>query len=297
MRNDTFVVVVTYNADQYIRECVCSVGKYKSHTIVVDNASCDSTRDILEAECPEVTLLKQDVNLGFAAANNIGIAEAIRRGAKYVFLLNQDAKASPEAIEALADLLDRYPDFGLVGPIRFTYDGRELEWACRVALARHMVGRDFYTDLFQGNCQELYEVRFWAAAAIVVRCQALIDVNGFDSRFFMYAEDWDLCERARHAGWKVGVSPRCVVFHDHAPENRPRGLASELKLEARTCWRAWQSRWYRFFGFGIVPAIWLRQDIVSWRQRITCLARIIKDWPNRKNRMRYQLNLLLEQQH
>ena len=103
MVDSTFIVIVTFNGMQWIEKCLNSVHSvYK--IVVVDNYSSDDTVAYIKNKCPRAKLLLQSKNLGFGAANNIGISYALNQGADYVFLLNQDVYIESNTIDKLIEV-------------------------------------------------------------------------------------------------------------------------------------------------------------------------------------------------
>jgi GT2 family glycosyltransferase len=186
---------------------------------VVDNASSDGSLDLVGRRFSGVRVLPQPSNLGFAAANNIG-AKVAKGDA--LLLLNNDAWLEPDALERLADRLEADRRVGLVAPrLRYPDGDRQFSWSP----ARGVLG-----EVLQ-RLRNGFETRSWAhgtlarglgrlagrtwytAACILIRSSAYRQVGGFDTSFFMYFEDVDLCVRLEEAGWGLVQEPRAVVTH------------------------------------------------------------------------------------
>ena len=121
-----YVVIVTYNAMQWIDHCIGSLRRstIPLHTIVIDNCSKDETVEYIQARFPEVTVLPQAENLGFGQGNNLGISYAMQQGASHVLLLNQDAWIEADMVEELL----RYDDGNsLLSPIHMTGERDRLD--------------------------------------------------------------------------------------------------------------------------------------------------------------------------
>ena len=219
------VVIVAWNGRDLLRECLANVARTKLaqglEALVVDNASSDGAREMVETEFPDVRLLRTGENLGFAGGNNRGFAET--SGDK-VLLLNPDAFVSdPDLISELADFLDRNPDHGGVG-CKLTYpDGRHQVGDAGFAPApstvfSHAFGlaRVFGTKgLFLPPQKDLapIEVDWISGALFMVRRDVLERVGGLDESFFMYAEDVEFGCRIRSAGWKIAYLPSRSAVH------------------------------------------------------------------------------------
>lgn len=216
-----FTVIVTFNGSQWIKNCIESI--YNSNTktkiIVVDNSSYDNTLEILE-EFDNVKCIPQDSNLGFGKANNIGISYALKKGADYVFLLNQDVFISENTLEHLVRQYKSNSDYGILSPIHLNWEGTQLEnYFSRFAA----VNMNFYSDyVLKKPLKEIYEVPFVNAAAWLIPQNVLKTVGGFDPVFDHYGEDNNYCQRLQYHGFKIGIVPICNIFHDSIIRKEPK---------------------------------------------------------------------------
>jgi GT2 family glycosyltransferase len=207
-------IIVTHNAERWISPALESLEHSTVPTapVVVDNASSDSTLALIDSACPRATVLKMPCNRGFAAANNEGLRHALARGAKYLFLLNQDARIEPDTIAHLVAALQSHADFGIISPLHLDYTGGAMDRAFLQYAQHHQT---FISDGLLGKFRSIYDVPFVNAAAWLMRRSLLETVGGFDPVFFMYGEDNDYCARARHHGFKIGITPQARIFHFH----------------------------------------------------------------------------------
>lgn len=220
------VVIVTYNAAGFIRPTLDSVLVQTTtpmNVFVIDNASTDDTTKIVAEYGSRVSVVCLPVNVGFGAANNVGIARALSAGAVFVMLLNQDAVLDKRAMDALLCAAGREPRYGLLGAFQLTYDGRGVDRAFTLP-------EGLIADYRIGKTKHVYPTEFIPAVAVLLRADALFDVGGFDPLFFMYHEDQDLCRRLRMSGWCIGVVPGATVRHWNGSTHAPRS------------WR-WESNW------------------------------------------------------
>jgi GT2 family glycosyltransferase len=212
----TWVVIVTYNAENWIRNCINSIEEstIQSSVVIVDNDSSDSTVDIISNEYPSCKLIKSNTNMGFGYANNMGIRYSIENDADYVVLLNQDAKLQAKTIEQLIFFSSKYPEYGILSPMTFSYDGLNLD--------AHLLNETFRynltlaSDIFLNRAEDVYDVTLRPAAIWLIKREALLDVGLFDPLFFMYREDDDLWNRFIAKNWKVGFFPKAVAYHHTA---------------------------------------------------------------------------------
>ncbi|MBY0366776.1 MAG: glycosyltransferase [Roseateles sp.] len=211
---DVHVVVVTYNGEAWIRGCLESLAQSSTpvRSIVVDNASTDRTADIVEQEFPGTRLIRSTKNLGFGGGNNLGIVQALADGARYVFLLNQDAYVLPTSVSELRDFMECHPEFGVASPLHCSPDADHLDpRTFRGYLQAHAEG--YLADACFGRVQPYYVTFGVNAAAWFIRASTLRIAGGFDPLFFMYGEDDDLLHRWRHHGVGFALLTQSRVVH------------------------------------------------------------------------------------
>jgi GT2 family glycosyltransferase len=204
-----FVVIVTYNGAKWIHKCFGRLrsGSYPVQTIVVDNGSTDATISMLEADYPEVTLIRSGQNLGFGQANNLAIKQALQQGADYVFLLNQDAWTEENTIAVLIDVMEQHPEYGIVSPVHLNgdYSGMDGGFAQYYSAGQPAPGKPV---------KDIYPVEFVNAAAWMMSKACLEKVGLFHPVFFHYGEDNNLVQRVLYYGFKIGVCPAVTICHD-----------------------------------------------------------------------------------
>lgn len=225
-----FVVIVTYNGSAWIRLALESLRRSITacNTIVVDNASTDQTVTIIQNEFPNAQLLPQSQNTGFGIGNNIGISHAIRSGAEYIFLLNQDAYVTPQAIGELTSFLERHPTYGVATPLHCSPDLSAVDPQTQ---NRYLQGYapKYLSDACIGSVAEHYDIYGINAAAWMVRAKAFEIAGGFDPLFFMYGEDDDLISRMNALGQRFALVPHSRIVHLRAKSPRKKvGLHREI---------------------------------------------------------------------
>ncbi len=212
MSEKIFIIIVTYNGMEWLPKCLASTKPYP--VIIVDNNSTDGTFSFVEKNYPEVVLFKQKNNLGFGQANNIGISYALKEGADYVFLLNQDAYLKEGCLEKLLAIHQKNLDFGVLSPIHLNGSGNLLDENFSYYLS-YRNNRYFFSDFVLGNDKKnIYKVPFVNAAGWLLSRKCLESVGGFDPIFFHYGEDVNYCYRVWYHGFKVGVVSNVFLRHD-----------------------------------------------------------------------------------
>lgn len=216
-----YAIVVTYNGMPWIDKCLGSLrdSDHPVEILVIDNGSSDGTVARVEDHHPKAELIRTGSNLGFGRANNIGIRKALVRGGEYVFLLNQDAWVAPETVGRLVEASGEHAEYGVISPVHLNGEGTALDRGFsgylppgrRDALASEPLGEDG---------EEIVTVDFVNAAAWLVPSRCIRKVGLFEERFHMYAEDNNLIRRMRYHGYKVGVVPGAIAWHDREERGR-----------------------------------------------------------------------------
>jgi GT2 family glycosyltransferase len=225
------IICVTYQSRKHVVEALRSAvrsaqaAQASVELIVVDNASADGSADVVEAAFPEAQLLRNDVNRGFGAANNQAFAIARGRG---WLLLNPDARLDDGTVGALQAAMGVDPRLAAVGPSISGAGVGGAESAGMLpgirSLASHFLFLNRLLPADHGGAWRGWMVRpspgpstrsvEWVSGAVVLlRPEAVRQVNGFDEAFFLYGEDTDLCARLLDAGWQVGLAPKAHAQH------------------------------------------------------------------------------------
>jgi N-acetylglucosaminyl-diphospho-decaprenol L-rhamnosyltransferase len=226
MAPDFAVVVVNHNAGPYLAGCLDSIaassGDVATEVILVDNASTDGSVERAAEAHPEVRVLKNPENRGFARAANQALASS---SAPFIMLLNPDARIVGGTLAGLVKVARERPLAGAIGPLVRNPDGTIQPSARRVprlgeALAHAFLGPVWpenpwtrsYTLAGWDRATER-EVEWVSGSAMLLRREAIDQVGPFDEGYFMYVEDVDLCTRLRRAGWRVVFSPELEIVH------------------------------------------------------------------------------------
>jgi GT2 family glycosyltransferase len=213
-----YIIIVTFNGKKWISSCFESIRKSTIYlkTIVIDNASTDGTPDIIKKIYPEFDLIISPKNLGFGQANNIGIRKAYYSGADYVFLLNQDAWIEPTTIEKLLYAHKKQSDFDLISPVHLNSKGDALDYWFSIYSSPDNC-KNLFSDIVVGNdIDKIYDTSFVNAAGWLLTRNCISTIGGFSPTFFHYGEDNNYIDRMHYFGLKIGIYPKCFIFHDRA---------------------------------------------------------------------------------
>jgi GT2 family glycosyltransferase len=209
------VSVVSWNSWNHLRTSLPALIDQDYHSyrvVVVDNDSTDATADHVEAEFPDVDIVRCGANGGYGAGNNVGFA---RSQSKYVAVVNPDARPERGWLRALVRALEQHPQAALAtSKVLLASDPTRVN-ACGNVV--HLSGIAFCRGLGddQHDHVRAQSVAAVSGAAFIARRDALEEIGGFDERFFMYMEDTELSLRARLAGWDVVLAPRSRVSHEY----------------------------------------------------------------------------------
>lgn len=224
---DLSICIVNWNTETQLRECLQSIyagtEAISFEIFVIDNASSDGSVEMVRALFPEVILLANQRNRGFAAANN----QAIRLAAgRYVILLNPDTVIHRGALETMVQFMDGRPEAGVIGCKLLNADGsvqhsirrfptfsvalHDSTILGRLSLFRERVS-DFKMKDF--TFDSVTEVDATCGAALLVRKDLLGEVGPLDEGYFIFIEEMDLCRRIRARGHKIYFVPDAVITH------------------------------------------------------------------------------------
>jgi GT2 family glycosyltransferase len=210
----TAVVIPTYNGQKWIEKCLQSVGGALPplpDVWVVDNASQDETRSIIQSRFAAVHLVAMESNVGFAAAVNEGIRRALAGGAEVVILLNQDMHVREDWLLHLLSVAAECGPVGIFSPLELNYDGTGIDPGNRQNLADYVP--QFTDDMWLGRVKTSYPTRLAYGGAMMIHREVFELIGFFDEIFFMYGEDIDFCRRARWCDVPIWFVPFSVVFH------------------------------------------------------------------------------------
>jgi GT2 family glycosyltransferase len=224
-RAATAIVLLNWNSGEMTAECIRSLLRMRSsdyEIIVVDNGSKDTSVEYLRGQFPEITVLPQDHNLGFAAGCNVGMKLALDRGTKYVLPLNNDTVVDPEFLTELQKTAEEYPQAGMISPKIYFWDMPDRLWwagggfSLWTGMARH-IGRK---EVDKGQFDLDVEVDWATGCAVLMRCDVLRETGLFDESFFGNAEDLDLSLRLRKIGFQVWFAPKAKLWHKEGVDYR-----------------------------------------------------------------------------
>lgn len=221
------VLIVNWNGRRHLEVGLPSLlaTRYRHFKIMIlDNGSTDGSVDWVQRNFPQIETVSLGANLGFAAANNVGLRQVMNAGNKYAVLLNNDTRVDGDWLEALVEVAEQDPQVALCQARQRTWDGSQEiqfqfvpEWAEAKSIMQPIQ-----------PITPPAVTAFAAGCAMLIRVSALEEIGLFDERYFMYVEDLDLSLRSWIAGYKVMDVPSAIVYH--------RVNGSDSGKKRRTFW-------------------------------------------------------------
>lgn len=221
------VIILNFNGKKFIFDCLDSLKKQTCkdiEVIFVDNGSSDDSVEYVRNNFPEIKIIENKENFGFAKGNNVGAKYA---SGKYIFLLNNDTKIDAKCIEMLVEEAEKDQTIGMLAPKILSIKNNALI---------DSVGMNIYPDglargkgrneIDNGQYDKVQEILFPSGCAALYRKKMIDEIGFFDDIFFAYCEDTDLGIRARLADWKSILVPKAIVLHYYSGT---AGSFSELK--------------------------------------------------------------------
>ena len=244
------VVILNWNKPDLTLDCLNSLSKIRTkgfelETIVVDNASSDDSVKKLKKTSHKklrknYKLIVNEKNIGYAEGNNAGISEAVKGGADYVLILNNDTEVKKDLIAQLLMVAKDKPLAGMIAPKIYFAKGYEFHkerykkselgkviWAAGGEIDwNNIYGTNRGVDeVDEGQYDKVESIDFASGACVLLKSEALRDTGYFDKRYYMYLEDLELSVRMKKHGWSVVYAPKAIMWHKVAQSS---GIGSDL---------------------------------------------------------------------
>ncbi len=235
MTVDLSILIVNYKNSATLPDCLNSIYKtvqdLEFEVILVDNDSADEDLQTVQENFPQVHLIKNTANLGFAKANNQ--AAKVSKG-KTLLFLNPDTRLTENAAQAMIAQLKPDSKIGAIGPKVLNRDG-SLQYSCRTfptvwtgLFNRYSLLSRFFPNnkhtrrylMTDYDHEESREVDWVSGCCMMVPKSVFLEVGGFDEKYFLFNEDVDLCHTLKHRGYKTLYFPPARIYHDITSSNR-----------------------------------------------------------------------------
>lgn len=229
-------IILNFNGLKDTLDCLKSLVKinqnnFDHQVFLVDFSKDKSEADKIAIKFPSIQIIRKKDNLGFAKGNNIGIRKALKWGANYILLLNNDTLVSLDFSSKLFNYLEKNPQVGAVSPkIYFAkgfeyhknkyknsnlgkviwYAGGKIDW-------NNIYGSHIGVDQVDtGQFGKISETDFFSGACVLIKANILDIIGLFNPKLFLYWEDADLSIRIKKAGFKIMYFPNSHIWHKNA---------------------------------------------------------------------------------
>ena len=237
-----FIVIVHYKGKKFTRQCLRSVEElktfgFKLKTMVINNNPQENLKDLKE-KFPKFIFYEAKENLGFVGGNNLGIKRALKNGADYVFLVNNDTILDSDILIQLIEVAKKRKKAGILGPkiyfapeYEYHYDrykesergkviwyaGGEIDWANVITQHR---GVD---EVDKEQYNQVEETDYISGCGMFIKREVLKRIGLLDEKYFLYYEDSDFSVRAKKAGFKLLFTPQAKMWHFNAASSKVGG--------------------------------------------------------------------------
>lgn len=227
MNIEVSIITINYNGLEDTCALIESIPfNEEMEVIVVDNASNDQEADIIAQLYPQVKVIKNERNLGFAGGNNIGILSA---QGKYLFLVNNDTVFQNYNIQTLIDRMESSSEIGIVCPkIRFAWSNNPIQYTgftslSKVTVRNRAIG---FGEDDHGQYDTAHPTPYAHGAAMLIRRDAIDKVGLMPECYFLYYEELDWSMMFTRAGYQIWYEPKCTIYHK---ESQSTGQNSPLR--------------------------------------------------------------------
>jgi Predicted glycosyltransferases len=215
------IIILNWNGKENTINCLeaLKLTTYPNYEIiVVDNGSTDGSIKYFKDHYPEIKLVENKENLGFAEGNNVAIREVLaRKETKYIALLNNDTIVEPDWLEKLVNALEHDKNIGSCQPKILSLSNPDTIDAVGIYVSKDGAAyQEGHNEKDLGQYGKTTEVFGVCAGAALYRVKMLNQIGIFDKDFFAYYEDVDLAIRSRLFGWKSICVPQAVIYHIHS---------------------------------------------------------------------------------
>lgn len=268
---DLSISIVSWNVKELLKKCLNSILENKDNLnieiFVIDNNSRDRSPDMVKKDFPQVILIENKSNIGYAAANNKALK--LSKG-KYILLLNPDTEIKPKALRNMMDFMESNPNIGAIGPKLLNSDGT-LQKSCvtfptletmlysalflDVLLPKSKVFGKYNMDYWDHN--DLREVDQPMGAALMVRKKTIDEIGLMDEHNLFWFDEVDWCYEIKKHGWKIYYYPEAQVLH-HKGQSFKKWKNPKEILKSNYLWRSARNYFFRKrYGPGSVLALYL----------------------------------------
>lgn len=220
------IVILNWNAGLDTIKCVTQISRWKhikTNIIVVDNASNDNSVEVIQQECPDIHLICNEENQGFAGGTNRGVEKALHLGDAPILLINNDAFLGEEDAGIMLDVLEQHPEIGFLVPL--LYDGDSPDQLISAGSKNPVKHHQTQIKVIPPKNPEIFRVEVVSGTVVIIRAEVFRVAGLLDEDFFFSTEVADFCVRAAQYSFRCAVSTKAKAYHTI---NRSSALRNNL---------------------------------------------------------------------
>ncbi|MCK5413515.1 MAG: glycosyltransferase family 2 protein [Candidatus Pacebacteria bacterium] len=237
MQKKVYIILLNWNNEEDTIECVESLKKinYNDYKIiVVDNGSEEESISKIENKYPDLFIIKNKNNLGFAGGNNVGIKYAINNDADYVLLINNDTTVDENFLAELVKVGEADKGNGLIGSKIYFYSEKNRIWFAggKVNWLKNKGTHIGLDEIDKKQYDKIKEVDYLTGCCLLVKKEVIEKIGVLEEDYFLYYEDTDFSLRAQNVGYKCVYVPESKIYHKISRSTKP-GSASYIYYHVR----------------------------------------------------------------
>lgn len=293
------VIIVGTNDSQWLMSALGTLtsSTYKNQLIIyVDNDSSDGSVKLVKKNFPDVTIIENNSNLGFAAANNRGIDLAYNLKSDYIFFVNPDTKTPPDLVDGLVEFMEAHKRFGAIGPLQLNYNALDNSDLNKWSLEALKNGdKDvFYMDLpsydiklswknNQVHLDNIIEHFYVQGAALFIRTKITGFKIKFDPIYHTFYEEIDLCRKIRWLGYRVGILSDKFINHQGGGSTSISNYKKLYMMRNKYIYIFTEPTWEKK-KILLITSRWINNDLRNFQYRdlniyLNCFFSLIINFP------------------
>lgn len=237
MQKKVYIIVLNWNGKNDTIGCLNSLKEinYNNYKIaVIDNGSVDDSVFEIKKQFPEVEIIENKINLGFAGGNNIGIKYAMKNQADYILLINNDTITDSNFLIKLVEVGESDKGIGILGPkilfwsepSRIWFAGGKVNWLKNKGTH---IGLD---EIDKGQRDKKGEVDYLTGCCLLIKRKVIEKIGILAGDYFLYYEDTDFSLRTKNSGYKCFYVPESKIYHKISKSTKP-GSSSYVYYHTR----------------------------------------------------------------
>lgn len=254
------IIILNWNGKEDTIECLESLKNitYPNYEILlVDNGSTDGSVECLRKQYPEIEIIENGENLGFAEGNNVAIRRVIEKGTDYILLLNNDTIVAPNILTELVEVLEKDSSIGIAGPTVYYYKKKDLIQSAGGKISWNKGQSSHLTNENDMKLNKIRDVDYIMGCALFTKCDLFKKIGYLNKDYFAYWEETDWCVRAKRAGYRIFHVPAAKIWHKGGSTTKKTSGFYEYQMTRNMFWfmkthattKQYLAFIFYFFGF------------------------------------------------